>query len=326
MNPMLAITPDEQTVDQKVVEFSESPGRRLRVIRQSRGIEIERIAQQLHLRVTMVEALEQDRYEDMAGPVFVAGYLTNYARLLGIDSEPLVAAFRAANPDPEPTDLSIKTPPRQEIGSGHILVRLISIALLVGVIALIVLWWQNRAEMLGTVPPGESNGPMVATTNTQTPITRNTASVSTPPTATGIALPVPTVAGASLKTSDNQAGERDLTSTPPGAVSPATTQVAPPQAVTPVTSTPETPPAAAKITLTFSGPTAIKVLDSTGAIILQRKLRRGDTRVLTGTPPYRLTIGNVDSVRMTVGDRPVDLSAHAKGKAARFTFDPRTPE
>ena len=123
MNQVQAVSAD----DQNVVEFSESPGRRLRVLRQSRGIEIERIAAQLHLRVAAVEALEQDRYPDLPGPVFVAGYLRNYARLLGLDAEPLIGAFRAAHPDPEPVGLRVSPLPRQEIGSGHILVRLISL-------------------------------------------------------------------------------------------------------------------------------------------------------------------------------------------------------
>ena len=132
MNPLEAMSPD----DQNVIEFSENPGRRLRVLRQSRGLEVERVAAQLHLRVPMVEALEQDRYQDLPGPVFIAGYLRNYARLLGLDPEPLLAAYRQANPEPEPAVLRFKPAPRPDIGSGHILVRLISLGLVVAVIAM----------------------------------------------------------------------------------------------------------------------------------------------------------------------------------------------
>lgn len=151
MNPNQVMSPDEQNV----IEFSESPGRRLRVQRQSRGLEVERIAAQLHLRVGVIEALEHDRYQDLPGPVFIAGYLRNYARLLGIDPEPLLTVFRATHPDPEPetTGLRASPLPRQELTSGNILVRLISVALVVAVLALLALWWQNRRNWSGHSPP-----------------------------------------------------------------------------------------------------------------------------------------------------------------------------
>jgi cytoskeleton protein RodZ len=71
--------------EQNVVEFGDSPGRRLRVQRQSRGLTIERIGAQLHLKPEIIDALEQDRFEDLPDGVFVMGYLRNYARLLGLD-------------------------------------------------------------------------------------------------------------------------------------------------------------------------------------------------------------------------------------------------
>ena len=153
MNPNQAMSLDETNV----VELSDSPGRRLRVQRQSRGLEVERIAVQLHLRTAFVEALEQDRYADLPSPVFVAGYLRNYARLLGLDPAPLVAAYRAANPTPDPAPPRISTPARREIGSGHILMRLISLAILAGALGLLALWWQNRADLLPDLLPGDGS-------------------------------------------------------------------------------------------------------------------------------------------------------------------------
>ncbi len=158
MNPIQATVPD----DQNVVEFSESPGRRLRVHRQSKGLEIARVAAQLHLRPSMVEALEHDQYENLPNPVFVAGYLRNYARVLGLDPEPIVASYRAANPSLEPPPPRVTGPGGPEIGSGHILVRLISLALIAGVIAMLALWWQNRADLLSMSGAKEDAAPGLA--------------------------------------------------------------------------------------------------------------------------------------------------------------------
>jgi cytoskeleton protein RodZ len=131
-----------------VVEFGDSPGRRLRVQRQSRGLAIERIATQLHLKPEVIEALEQDRFDLLPDPVFVTGYLRNYARALGLDPAPLIAAYQA---HAESSDAVAPTRRMSgsdlESGGTRILVRLISFALAAAVIAVIALWWHDRPEV-----------------------------------------------------------------------------------------------------------------------------------------------------------------------------------
>ncbi len=318
MNPIQAVSPD----DQNVVEFSENPGRRLRVQRQSRGIEVERIAAQLHLRVATVEALEQDRYQDLPGPVFVTGYLRNYARLLGLDAEPLIAAFRATHPDQEPIGVRISPLPRQEIGSSHILVRLVSLALLAAVVAMLSLWWQHRAELLSAVTPGDASGLALTTpVNNHPPLDQPIAAATQG--ATGTALPLP---GASSGRPEPES-ERPaaLALPPPGPV------IATPDATVAGTATepaaggtPASPPG--EVAVTFSSPTWINVRDAAGTLILKGQMHKGDTRVLGGNPPYSVTVGNAAALGVTVGGRPVDLAGRARGKDARFKFDPRSPE
>ncbi|AUB80822.1 RodZ domain-containing protein [Candidatus Thiodictyon syntrophicum] len=328
MNPIQAVSSD----DQNVVEFSENPGRRLRVQRQSRGIEIERIAAQLHLRVATVEALEQDRYQDLPGPVFVTGYLRNYARLLGLDAEPLIAAFRTAHPDPEPVGLRVSPLPRQEIGSSHILVRLISLALLAAVVTMLALWWQNRAELLSSLTPGDASGLALTTpANTPPPLDQTSAPATQGAAAAGPALPLPAATGAGPE--PERSAALALPPAPPAtqAQGPAVaTPDAPPDATRtgataePAAGTPNGPPG--EVAMSFSAATWINVRDATGALILKGQMRKGDTRVLAGSPPYAVVIGNAAALGVTVDGRPVDLAGRARGKDARFKFDPRSPE
>ena len=51
----------------------------------------------------MIESLERDDYEALPSRVFVIGYIRKYACRVGLDPEPLVAAYRAAVPEAEPT-------------------------------------------------------------------------------------------------------------------------------------------------------------------------------------------------------------------------------
>jgi cytoskeleton protein RodZ len=136
--------------DQNVVEFGDSPGRRLRVQRQSRGLAIERIATQLHLRPEVIEALEQDRFDLLPDPVFITGYLRNYSRALGLDPAPLIAAYQshAGGTDAvAPTRRLSDSGSHLDSGGTRILVRLVSLGLAAAVIAVIALWWQDRPEV-----------------------------------------------------------------------------------------------------------------------------------------------------------------------------------
>jgi cytoskeleton protein RodZ len=50
------------------------------------------VSRHLKLSVRQVEALENDEFEVFGGPVFVHGFLRNYAKLLGLASEDLIKA------------------------------------------------------------------------------------------------------------------------------------------------------------------------------------------------------------------------------------------
>ena len=93
MNPQAA-NDDPETSS---VASGDGVGRRLRAAREAQGLGTDRIASLLHLSPSLVESLEQDRYADLPGAVFISGYIRNYARHVGLDPEPLVAAYRAAD-------------------------------------------------------------------------------------------------------------------------------------------------------------------------------------------------------------------------------------
>jgi cytoskeleton protein RodZ len=294
----------------------------------------------------MVEALEQDRYQDLPGPVFVAGYLRNYARLVGLDPEPLISAYRTANPEPERTGLHFRPGPNQvigrEIGSSHLLVRLISLGLLAAVIAMIVLWWQNRAEQLPGLTTSDSAAFPLATVAgtglhpaTRAPLAGAAGPTSQVPDTASPGLPIPAAAGNRTAPAPDQVADQAAVlprPTTPAADEPprrAEPAVPPSPTDTPADAPAESPAAAAKpkeVALTFSGPSWVTIRDASGTAVLHGQMRKGDTRVLTGNPPYSFVMGNAGNVHITVGGKPLDLSRRAQGNVARFKLDPSNPE
>jgi len=65
----------------------------------ARQLSLEAAARELKLPRTTLEHIEADRLEKIA-PIYLRGYITNYARLVGIDPEPLLKAMGSADPEP----------------------------------------------------------------------------------------------------------------------------------------------------------------------------------------------------------------------------------
>jgi cytoskeleton protein RodZ len=73
-------------------------GNPLAVARAAAGLSIADVGRQLKLSGWQVEALESGDYKRLPGPVFVRGFIRNYARLLKIDPAPLLAEIAAPVP------------------------------------------------------------------------------------------------------------------------------------------------------------------------------------------------------------------------------------
>ncbi|MFT7470734.1 MAG: cytoskeleton protein RodZ [Kiritimatiellia bacterium] len=61
--------------------------------RQRLGLNEKEVADQLHITMHYVKALESNSYEKLPGAVFAKGYLKSYALLLGLDVEDLVSRY-----------------------------------------------------------------------------------------------------------------------------------------------------------------------------------------------------------------------------------------
>ena len=77
---------------------SESPletvGQDLRAARLRRGDEIAQVSRALKIRKDHLEALEEDRLEDLPGKTYAIGFVRSYARHLGLDANAYVERFK----------------------------------------------------------------------------------------------------------------------------------------------------------------------------------------------------------------------------------------
>ena len=76
-------------------------GDRFREARESRGLTLSEVAEQIRIRSVYLAAIEDENWPAIGAPIYVRGFLRTYARFLGLNPEEAVAAFNLAMGDRE---------------------------------------------------------------------------------------------------------------------------------------------------------------------------------------------------------------------------------
>ena len=96
----------EEFADLEAPDEGVYDGARLRRTRLARGIEVDRIAQVTKINPTYLRCIEEEDFGALPAAVYVRGFVTAYARCVGLDPERVVPAymdrFRAQVPEPRP--------------------------------------------------------------------------------------------------------------------------------------------------------------------------------------------------------------------------------
>ena len=89
-------------------------GAQLRAAREAAGLSLDQVAQQLKLAPRQVRALEEENFGMLPGRTFTRGFMRNYARLLNLDPDLLVAHLPDAAHAP-----SLESPPLHSTSSSR---------------------------------------------------------------------------------------------------------------------------------------------------------------------------------------------------------------
>ena len=131
---------EESTDTPNTVESNPSgPGEQLRAARESEGLSREQVAHDLHLAVSIIEALERNDFDALPQTTtYLKGYIRSYAKRLGIDADPLLQTVeRVRGPEPE----WIPPQPAAAIEPGFRGIHWISGGVIVVVVAMLATWW-----------------------------------------------------------------------------------------------------------------------------------------------------------------------------------------
>jgi len=74
-------------------------GERLRRAREARGLSLDAVAASTHIRERYLEALEEERFEEIPGTAYVKGFLRSYAVHLGLPEDEIMRDVAAIHPE-----------------------------------------------------------------------------------------------------------------------------------------------------------------------------------------------------------------------------------
>ncbi|EGQ7874164.1 cytoskeleton protein RodZ [Vibrio parahaemolyticus] len=305
------------------VPLSIEAGTLLKNKRESLGMTQKQVADRLRLRVSVIEDIENNRFESQQVATFTRGYLRSYAKFVGLDEKVvLVALEQTADVKPKEQEIEMQSFSRKTKHEKHNS----RIMLLTWVIAIVIIgisaawWWQNQQE--------NSLAQVVAEANVETSqpsadeiadidlMTEEELIASTP---------------AELAASNNTASELSINAAQTDEVVPAETEESTTEATKePVAvieaaeeiqdASPVVPEGMTLLTMKFKADCWIQVKDTNGKTLVSGTQKPGQDVELTGKAPFKVILGAPEGVTMTFASEPVDLSGYTSGKVARFTL------
>ncbi|EGQ8177532.1 TPA: cytoskeleton protein RodZ [Vibrio parahaemolyticus] len=305
------------------VPLSIEAGTLLKNKRESLGMTQKQVADRLRLRVSVIEDIENNRFESQQVATFTRGYLRSYAKFVGLDEKVvLVALEQTADVKPKEQEIEMQSFSRKTKHEKHNS----RIMLLTWVIAFVIIgisaawWWQNQQE--------NSLAQVVAEANVETSqpnadeiadidlMTEEELIASTP---------------AELAASNNTASESSINAAQTDEVVPAETEESTTEATQePVAlieaaeevqeASPVVPEGMTLLTMKFKADCWIQVKDTNGKTLVSGTQKPGQDVELTGKAPFKVILGAPEGVTMTFASEPVDLSGYTSGKVARFTL------
>lgn len=294
--------------------MTESIGAQLARAREERGLTISDVAQQLKFAPRQLEALEQDKYEQLPGGTFVRGMVRSYARLLKIEPEPLLEGIsgRFAAPDAGTLAARYSQPVPFSDNARHSTFVYLGLSLGVLVIAAGIgySWYRehNQSAQLAAAKraaQAAAKANAIATApRAQPKVVEATVAPQPAP------APAPKVQQAKIEPPAKVTPARVETV----AAAPAAEKIATAKVVAPLTG------ASNRVVIRCEEEAWIEVKDANDRMLVSSLNAAGAERVVRSRGPLTLVIGNPARVRVTHNDHAVDLTPHVKSGVARFTL------
>ncbi|NOU24125.1 MAG: helix-turn-helix domain-containing protein [Methylotenera sp.] len=336
-------------------------GATLVAARNAKKLALKDVSNNLRLSVKQIEALENDDFLSLPQPMITRGFIRNYARLLELDAEPLLASYRTRVPEDLPSALNVQTSSHQVLLSknSQLKFKFFIAAVLAIFLALVWFLYSNYLPKL-SVKPAENTTELVKSNPTnavpeqilalpelalpaaerlpETDIAKSADVVAEVSTEANV-LPTDKAAENSAQTqsaSKEKEASVDFNTLKENAarnsVVPTSTKAASNEPLTVNNSSTSNSSASGlkadnsisavkSVTISASEQSWVRVTDKTGAVVFEKMLPANGEDGFNGLPPFKMLIGNAKATKVNFLGQPVDLTTNTKSNVARVTLE-----
>ncbi len=289
-------------------------GEALQAARIAKELTLQDVSDSLRYSVKQIDALEKSEFDLLPDAMITRGFIRNYARLLELDAEPLLASYRkAASSEPgkeiivqssmRPIQLTKESQPWLKYILASILVLLFLLAWLFYVDYMpksTILTASTAPEVVEVAVPSATEPlPEIALPAAQREADGDTA--ATEVLADSALNDVTTVTTAA----DLKSSALPLTQQASAAASAGVAEMA----------------ANKTVGMVFTEQSWVRITDKSGKHIYEKMSHAGDKETVNAAPPLTLIIGNASATKLKLEGQDIDLAPNTQNNVARITLE-----
>jgi cytoskeleton protein RodZ len=307
-------TPEELSEDIEVM----GPGQILSDARKKMRLTQEDVATKLNFRTTLVDEIENEVFDTNLPETFNRGYLRNYAKLVNVSQEDVMASYEQLNvAKTQASDLQSFSKGTEKLAESN-RIMWISYLILAILIGSTVVWWQNNTEQILKEKIDIKSEKIADKHNQQ--------SDALDETQTNLALTsktennkIESIIEESPASSAVLTQESANTSTPSAEIENVQRNEDATATIENI-SVNEPEATLTNITFMFSGDCWVNISDGTGERIAWGVKKLGYVMKISGQAPFNVTLGKPELVAINFSGEIIDMSQFNVGNIAKFTL------
>jgi cytoskeleton protein RodZ len=295
----------------------------MRAAREKQGLHIAALAASIKVSPRKLEALENDRYDELPDATFTRALAQTVCRSLKIDARPVLDLMPPAPSTValEPGSGGLNTPFRDRpgreepglmVGAARKPMVWATVLFVVAALAVIFVpghWWLGLQGSPSVAPVAlPASAPLSLDLAASAP-----AVVASGPAVAASQALIETVFAAQ----GPEASASDAAAAPALPAVPTAAATATSVAATPAPAPAATPPVTNLLQLRSTESSWVEVRDGNGQLLLSRTVQPGETVGVDGSLPMRLVIGNAAGTQLAFRGRPYDLGPSTRENVAR---------
>ncbi|MEI9989798.1 MAG: RodZ domain-containing protein [Rhizomicrobium sp.] len=279
----------------------ETVGQDLRAARLRRGDDLATVSKSLKIRKDHLEAIEEDRLEQLPGRTYAVGFVRSYADYLGLDTQQCLERFKAeiagrSDTDNVPAVTVIDEDEHRRLPQGwKIIAGVVVLLMIYGAYYVLTSTSSMTSQPVAAPPPQLAPKPVVQAAPQPAP----------PPPATTPAPAVTTPPPAAAATANGAAPAPALAPLPPGQVYGVNNH-------------------GARVVLRVHQTTRVLVQGGDGMVYINRTLQPGDTYQVPNVVGLTLTTTSANAVEIDLDGESKGFAGKDPGMAEGLSLDPQS--